>query len=103
MKFKIKQLPLFTFLVFCLKVLLISADVYSVSALAILGVVAFLYEFKSIDAEFDELKSSVDSKLNDLLLKIQEQDKKLEENRQFISSMKIQGAVKGNSPWQPNR
>lgn len=100
---QLKHLPLIAFLLYFIKISIVSPSVQEMGVMAILAACAFLYEFKSQNKQVDELTQKIQELNTKLDTSIDDQNKKIEENRQFVASMKMGTAMKGANGWGPNR
>lgn len=80
-----KNLPLALFSIFCIKVLVTSTTYESVFTLAVLGVVAFLYEAFIQNSSIKNFQNKLDQiKKDDEAMK-----KELDQIKAYVSSMKL--------------
>jgi len=97
MKLQLKHLPLVAFLLFFLKSLILGVNWQEVGFGIVVGLIAYLYEHKSNDKKLDEIRQllnkseeSVKKLEVQLETRLAAQDLVINENRSYISSMKLQ-------------
>lgn len=102
-KLKLKHLPLISFSLYFIKVTLLGPTWQDLGVCAILAALSYFYEFKSKDSEIEQLTNKINALEAKYEERLSDQDKKIEENRQFVASIKIGTAMKGGNGWGQNR
>lgn len=97
MKLQIKHTPLLAFLLFFLKSLILGVNWQEVGFGLVLGLIAYLYEHKSNDKKIEQVlgllgqsEEAVRKLEAHLESRLASQDLVVNENRSYISSMKLQ-------------
>jgi len=86
---QVKQVPLIAFCLLFTKALVVGVSWQDVGLGFIVATLAFLYEYKSQNAEMDKVRKETQEQVKELADKLEAVSKITEENRSYLSSMRL--------------